>query len=110
MIRNRALGSFYFTKDHLNFTGRGIAGCELKPCEILLVGLGKGFRRDQKERLKTIGVDLAIIWGGGPANRLGDMPPGGWCACHPYWPFGHARRHLYIPSQSSIIITRFITN
>ncbi len=31
---------------------------------ILLVGLGKGFSRDQKERLKTIGVDLAIIWGG----------------------------------------------
>jgi hypothetical protein len=30
----------------------------------LLVGLGKGFSRDQKERLKTIGVDLAIIWGG----------------------------------------------
>jgi len=31
---------------------------------ILLVGLGRGFSRDQKERLKTIGVDLAIGWGG----------------------------------------------
>jgi ABC-type antimicrobial peptide transport system permease subunit len=31
---------------------------------ILLVGLGRGFNKDQKDRLKTIGVDLAIIWGG----------------------------------------------
>ena len=29
---------------------------------ILLVGLGKGFSKDQKEHLKTIGVDLVIVW------------------------------------------------
>ncbi|MGA8860215.1 MAG: ABC transporter permease, partial [Candidatus Sulfotelmatobacter sp.] len=38
---------------------------------ILLVGLGKGFSRDQKERLKTIGVDLAIIWGGRSSEQAG---------------------------------------
>jgi putative ABC transport system permease protein len=38
---------------------------------ILLVGLGKGFSRDQKEHLKTIGVDLAIIWGGRTSEQAG---------------------------------------
>jgi hypothetical protein len=76
MIRNRALGSFYLTNDHLNFTAWGIADCELNPCEILLVGLGKGFSRDQKERLKTIGVDLAIIWGGRTSEQAGGYAAG----------------------------------
>ena len=48
---------------------------------ILLVGLGKGFSRDQKERLKTIGVDLAIIWGGRTSEQAGDTPPGARFAC-----------------------------
>ena len=38
---------------------------------ILLVGLGKGFSRDQKERLKTIGVDLAMVWGGRTCEQAG---------------------------------------
>jgi putative ABC transport system permease protein len=43
---------------------------------ILLVGLGKGFGRDQKERLKTIGVDLAIIWGGRTSEQAGGYAAG----------------------------------
>jgi putative ABC transport system permease protein len=43
---------------------------------ILLVGLGKGFSRDQKERLKTIGVDLAIIWGGRSSEQAGGYAAG----------------------------------
>jgi len=43
---------------------------------ILLVGLGKGFSRDQKERLKTIGVDLAIIWGGRTSEQAGGYAAG----------------------------------
>src|SRR5271170_5683758 len=43
---------------------------------ILLVGLGKGFSRDQKERLKTIGVDLAIIWGGRTSAQAGGYAAG----------------------------------
>src|SRR5437868_15206469 len=43
---------------------------------ILLVGLGKGFSRDQKERLKTIGVDLAIIWGGRTSQQAGGYAAG----------------------------------
>ena len=31
---------------------------------ILLVGLGLGFSRDQRERLRSIGTDIAIIFGG----------------------------------------------
>ena len=46
---------------------------------ILLVGLGKGFSRDQKDRLKTIGVDLASSGAGEPASRLADMPLGASC-------------------------------
>ncbi len=43
---------------------------------ILLVGLGKGFSRDQKERLKTIGVDLAIVWGGRSSEQAGGYAAG----------------------------------
>ena len=43
---------------------------------ILLVGLGKGFSRDQKERLKTIGVDLAIVWGGRTSGQAGGYAAG----------------------------------
>jgi putative ABC transport system permease protein len=43
---------------------------------ILLVGLGKGFSRDQKERLKTIGVDLAIVWGGRTSEQAGGYAAG----------------------------------
>ena len=43
---------------------------------ILLVGLGKGFSRDQKERLKTIGVDLAIVWGGRTSSQAGGYAAG----------------------------------
>jgi putative ABC transport system permease protein len=43
---------------------------------ILLVGLGKGFSRDQKENLKTIGVDLAVIWGGRTSEQAGGYAAG----------------------------------
>jgi putative ABC transport system permease protein len=43
---------------------------------ILLVGLGKGFSHDQKERLKSIGVDLAIIWGGRTSEQAGGYAAG----------------------------------
>jgi putative ABC transport system permease protein len=43
---------------------------------ILLVGLGKGFSRDQKEHLKTIGVDLAIVWGGRTSAQAGGYAAG----------------------------------
>jgi putative ABC transport system permease protein len=43
---------------------------------ILLVGLGKGFSRDQKERLKTIGVDRAIVWGGCTSEQTGGYAAG----------------------------------
>src|SRR5690348_6040618 len=43
---------------------------------ILLVGLGKGFSKDQKEHLKTIGVDLAIIWGGRTSAQAGGYAAG----------------------------------
>ena len=43
---------------------------------ILLVGLGKGFSRDQKEHLKTIGVDLAVVWGGRTSAQEGGYAAG----------------------------------
>lgn len=43
---------------------------------ILLVGLGRGFSRDQKERLKTIGIDLAIVWGGRTSEQAGGYAAG----------------------------------
>jgi putative ABC transport system permease protein len=42
---------------------------------ILLVGLGIGFGIDQRERLKSIGVDIAILFAGKTA-----MPSGGYAA------------------------------
>jgi putative ABC transport system permease protein len=43
---------------------------------ILLVGLGIGFNLDQKKRMKTIGVDLAIIWGGRTSTQAGGYAAG----------------------------------
>jgi len=43
---------------------------------ILLVGLGKGFSRDQKERMKTIGVDLVILFGGRTSTQAGGYAAG----------------------------------
>jgi putative ABC transport system permease protein len=43
---------------------------------IFLVGLGLGFNKDQKERMKTIGVDLAIIWGGRTSSQAGGYAAG----------------------------------
>jgi putative ABC transport system permease protein len=43
---------------------------------ILLVGLGLGFNKDQKDRMKTIGVDLAIIWGGRTSSQAGGYAAG----------------------------------
>jgi putative ABC transport system permease protein len=31
---------------------------------ILLVGLGLGFGRDQQDRMKSLGTDVVIVWGG----------------------------------------------
>src|SRR5438270_4290497 len=43
---------------------------------ILLVGLGKGFSKDQKDRLRTIGVDLAIVWGERTSAQAGGYAAG----------------------------------
>src|SRR5512132_3222174 len=43
---------------------------------ILLVGLGRGFSKDQKERLKTIGVDICIIFGGRTSAQAGGYAAG----------------------------------
>jgi len=43
---------------------------------VLLVGLGRGFNRDQKRRMRTIGVDLAIIWGGRTSSDAGGYAAG----------------------------------
>jgi putative ABC transport system permease protein len=43
---------------------------------ILLVGLGKGFSHDQKERMKTLGTDLVIIWGGRTSAQAGGLVAG----------------------------------
>jgi putative ABC transport system permease protein len=43
---------------------------------ILLVGLGKGFSADQKKQLRTIGVDLAIVWGGRTSSQAGGYAAG----------------------------------
>jgi hypothetical protein len=36
---------------------------------------GRGCGRDQNERLKTIGVDLAIVWGGRTSEQAGGYAP-----------------------------------
>ncbi|HEX6467213.1 MAG TPA: ABC transporter permease [Terriglobales bacterium] len=43
---------------------------------ILLVGLGRGFSRDQRERMKSIGVDLVIVWGGRTSAQAGGYAAG----------------------------------
>lgn len=43
---------------------------------ILLVGLGRGFSKDEKERLKTIGIDIAIVWGGRTSAQAGGLAAG----------------------------------
>ena len=43
---------------------------------IILVGLGKGFSADQKERMKTLGKDLVIVWGGRTSTQVGGRAAG----------------------------------
>jgi len=43
---------------------------------IILVGLGKGFSSDQHERLKALGKDLVIIWGGRTSMQAGGRAAG----------------------------------
>jgi putative ABC transport system permease protein len=43
---------------------------------ILLVGLGIGFNLDQQKRLRTIGVDLVIFWGGRTSTDAGGYAAG----------------------------------
>ncbi|MGA3210526.1 MAG: ABC transporter permease [Terriglobales bacterium] len=43
---------------------------------ILLVGLGRGFNKDQKERFKALGVNLVILWGGRTSQQAGGLAAG----------------------------------
>jgi len=43
---------------------------------IILVGLGKGFSSDQQARMKTLGQDLVIIWGGRTSTQVGGRAAG----------------------------------
>jgi putative ABC transport system permease protein len=43
---------------------------------IILVGLGRGFNTDQKKRMKTIGVDLVIVWAGRTSSQAGGYAAG----------------------------------
>lgn len=43
---------------------------------ILLVGLGLGFGRDQQKRMKTLGTDVAIVWGGRTSEQAGGYAAG----------------------------------
>jgi putative ABC transport system permease protein len=43
---------------------------------IILVGLGRGFSRDQKKRMETLGKDLVIIWGGRTSTQAGGLASG----------------------------------
>jgi putative ABC transport system permease protein len=43
---------------------------------ILLVGLGKGFNKDQKERWKQLGTNLVIVWGGRTSQQAGGLAAG----------------------------------
>lgn len=43
---------------------------------VLLVGLGRGFNQDQKKRMRTIGVDLVIMWGGRTSTGAGGYAAG----------------------------------
>lgn len=44
---------------------------------ILLVGLGRGFSADQKRRMRTLGKDLVIVWGGRTNSQVGGLAAGG---------------------------------
>ena len=43
---------------------------------ILLVGLGKGFSKDQHDRMKNLGTDIAIIFGGKTGAQAGGYAAG----------------------------------
>ena len=43
---------------------------------IILVGLGKGFSKDQKKRMESLGKDLVIMWGGRTSSQLGGLAAG----------------------------------
>ena len=43
---------------------------------IILVGLGKGFSKDQKKRMESLGKDLVIIWGGRTSSQVGGLAAG----------------------------------
>jgi len=43
---------------------------------IILVGLGTGFNRDQRERWKALGNDLVIVWGGRTSAQAGGLAAG----------------------------------
>jgi putative ABC transport system permease protein len=43
---------------------------------ILLVGLGIGFNLDQKKRMRSIGTDIAIVWGGRTSAQAGGYAAG----------------------------------
>ena len=43
---------------------------------ILMVGLGRGFSKDQRERTRTIGTDLIVIWGGRTSQQAGGYAAG----------------------------------
>jgi putative ABC transport system permease protein len=43
---------------------------------ILLVGLGRGFSADNQRRMKTLGKDLVIVWGGRTSAQAGGLAAG----------------------------------
>jgi len=43
---------------------------------ILLVGLGLGFGRDQQNRMKSLGTDVVIVWGGRTSEQAGGYAAG----------------------------------
>jgi len=43
---------------------------------ILLVGLGRGFSVDQKQRMETLGKDLVILWAGRTSSQVGGLAAG----------------------------------
>jgi putative ABC transport system permease protein len=43
---------------------------------ILLVGLGIGFNQDQRRRMRSVGTDILIIWGGRTSEQAGGYAAG----------------------------------
>lgn len=43
---------------------------------ILLVGLGRGFSKDQQTRMQSLGKDLVIMWGGRTSSQVGGLAAG----------------------------------